>query len=386
MKKILALLLILAMMITLIACTPKDPNEEGDDDPTVDPADVDPTEGGDTDPEAFDYMAEDLTEYLTLGKYEGLEATKEPGVLTDELFENYMNNALAQYSDYVRIYDRPVEEGETVLIDYRGSIDGVDFGGGTAQNQELVASDGQGYIPGFGSGIVGHTPGETFDINVTFPDPYPNNTEFSGKEAVFTIYLHCIVTDEINYVTLDTLTDEFVTDNFDFDSAEQFIQSQREALELEMPYMAQQDMFAQLWQQIIDASEVIKYPEGAVEAKKSEMMEYYEMAAEQYQMSIEELLEYAEIDMEYIETESKAAVKEDLVMYSLIKALDAKVTEEDIAATTAFFCQVYDVSEADIYSIIPKSQMEMTSQFDKVMGVVAEGCNITEVPGTLLAE
>lgn len=80
--------------------------------------------------------------------------------------------------------------GDTVVIDYVGKIDGVAFDGGTAENQTLTLGSGA-YIDGFEDQIVGHHPGETFDINVTFPDDY-GATDLAGKDAVFTITLDSI--------------------------------------------------------------------------------------------------------------------------------------------------------------------------------------------------
>lgn len=82
------------------------------------------------------------------------------------------------------------KNGDTVVIDYVGKIDGEAFNGGTAENQTLVLGSGQ-YIDGFEEQIVGHKVGETFDINVTFPDDY-GVAQYAGKDAVFTVTLDAI--------------------------------------------------------------------------------------------------------------------------------------------------------------------------------------------------
>ncbi len=81
--------------------------------------------------------------------------------------------------------------GDTVNIDYKGYLNGVQFSGGTASDQRIYVSDDSGYIPGFASGIAGHSVGDTFDVNVRFPDNY-QSTELAGQEVVFTMTLNCI--------------------------------------------------------------------------------------------------------------------------------------------------------------------------------------------------
>ena len=107
----------------------------------------------------------------------------------------------------MEVTDRAAATGDTVNIDYAGSIDGVAFDGGTAQGYDLTLGSGR-FIDGFEDQIVGHTPGETFDVVVTFPDPYENNPDLAGKEAVFTTTLN-----SIQETQLPELTDAWVQEN-----------------------------------------------------------------------------------------------------------------------------------------------------------------------------
>ena len=86
-----------------------------------------------------------------------------------------------------------VENGDTVNIDYVGSVDGVEFDGGNTQGMgtDLVIGSGS-YIDDFEEQLIGAHPGDTVEVNVTFPDPYKNNTDLSGKEAVFTVTVNGI--------------------------------------------------------------------------------------------------------------------------------------------------------------------------------------------------
>ncbi len=103
--------------------------------------------------------------------------------------------------------ERAIESGDRVNIDYSGSMDGVVFDGGTAQDQMVTAGTND-FIDDFLYQIIGHKPGETMDVEVTFPDPYQNNPDFAGKDAVFVV--------TINYISeTPELTDGWVQENLD---------------------------------------------------------------------------------------------------------------------------------------------------------------------------
>lgn len=131
--------------------------------------------------------------YVTLGDYKNLEISVEKHVVSDEECDQLL---LAVYQSNVTkenggVLDRPVKDGDIVNIDYVGKKDGVAFGGGTASGASLeIGSDS--YIPGFESGLVGAKPGETRELNLTFPEGYKNNVELAGQAVVFSVTVNFI--------------------------------------------------------------------------------------------------------------------------------------------------------------------------------------------------
>lgn len=120
--------------------------------------------------------------------------------------QSQIDKTLSSYTKTNQITDenRLIEDGDTVNIDYVGSVDGVEFEGGSTDGKGATVTIGvTNFIDGFLDQLIGHAPGENFDINVTFPDPYTNNTDLSGKDAVFNI--------TINYI------EEKITPEFDDD-------------------------------------------------------------------------------------------------------------------------------------------------------------------------
>lgn len=123
--------------------------------------------------------------------------------VTEENIDTYVKqNLLYNASTLPQVTDRAAEMGDIVSIDFVGTVDGEEFDGGSSQDYILELGSGS-FIDDFEDQIAGHTPGETFDVEVTFPDPYDSNPDLAGKDAVFATTL--------NYVA--DLTDEWIADN-----------------------------------------------------------------------------------------------------------------------------------------------------------------------------
>ena len=146
-------------------------------------------------------------DYVTLPDTENFTLSDDATTVSDSDIDNYISsNILSNYKTTNEITNRAAENGDTVNIDFAGSIDGVAFDGGTGSDYDLTLGSGT-FIDGFEDQIVGHRPGETFDVNVTFPDDY-QATNLAGKDAVFATTLNYINED----VTPD-LTDDWVSSN-----------------------------------------------------------------------------------------------------------------------------------------------------------------------------
>lgn len=148
-------------------------------------------------------------DYVTLPEdYNSLTLPTGTDTVTDEDVDSYIeSNILSNFATDEQVTDRAAEMGDTVNIDYVGSVDGVEFDGGSAQGYDLTLGSGS-FIDDFEDQIAGHTPGETFNVEVTFPDPYQNNPDLAGKDAVFVTTLNYI-SESVN----PELTDSWVAEN-----------------------------------------------------------------------------------------------------------------------------------------------------------------------------
>ncbi|MBO5652670.1 MAG: trigger factor, partial [Clostridia bacterium] len=147
--------------------------------------------------------------------YLGIEVEKKVTPVTDEDVDAEITRVRERNARTIEVTDRAAQDGDTVTIDYEGKVDGVAFDGGKADGHDLKLGSGS-FIPGFEDQIVGKQIGETFDVNVTFPEEY-HAKDLAGKAAVFPVTLHAIKATE-----LAELDDEFAKDVSEFDTLEAY--------------------------------------------------------------------------------------------------------------------------------------------------------------------
>lgn len=181
--------------------------------------------------------------YVTLGDYRNLEISVEKSAVSDEACDQLL---LAVYQSNVTsenggIVDRPVAEGDIVNIDYVGKKDGVPFGNGTAYGDNLEIGSGS-FIPGFESGLVGAMPGETRELNLTFPEDYKNNPDLAGQAVVFSVKVNFIQPEMedlkdsvVAAFDIDNIADlkglrQYVYDYLDKSAEQQYLYSMQDAI------------------------------------------------------------------------------------------------------------------------------------------------------------
>ena len=221
-------------------------------------------------------------EYITITQYEKLEVNEpEQTEITDEIVEYYIESLLGENSIRTEIKDRAVENGDIVMINYKGFVDGVEFEGGAADNVELEIGSNT-FIgatddyKGFEEQIIGHKTGEDFNIKVQFPAEYPSE-DLQNAIAVFKIKLNGIYEDDI-----PELNDEFVQT---VSEKSKTVEEYKKEVKEQIKENEKQQIDAQIAYDILDVlvskTEVKKFPEGSVEEKIAEADEYYHSMAMQ---------------------------------------------------------------------------------------------------------
>ncbi len=276
----------------------------------------------------FKYTATvQLKPTVKLGKYTGLQFVRKVKAVTDEEVESSIKQNLEAAGSWEPVEGRPIAEGDKTVIDYSGSVDGVKFDGGTAENQTLVIGS-HNFIPGFEEQIVGMNIGDSKDIKVTFPEDYHEKT-LAGKEAVFAIKLH-----SATYKEVPALDDESVKSISEFDTVDEYRKSIREGLEKSNEEAADQQLENDLIDKITDASEV-EVPECMIEEESKNKIEQFSYQLQYQGLNINDYYKFTgsteeDLIKRYHDSSAKT-VKYQLVMEELIKHIEAlNVTDEEV--------------------------------------------------------
>lgn len=281
------------------------------------------------DKEPMPYSEYDLSEYVEVGTYKGLETKKEEIKVEDFEIKEAIDAKLAAASTTEKVKKGEAHEGDRVNIAYEGKLDGVKFeGGSTGKDGTEITLGSSGYIDGFDAGVIGMKVGETKDLNLTFPTDY-HKADLAGQAVVFTVTL--------NYISVEKPAEydlEFVKKQGNAKSIEEFEKNIKKEILKNKTEMADMNSKSELWNQIMDGSKVLKYPDAELERTKKENDEYYEKYAEQYGITKDEFIQqYTGMDKEAYEKYQKEfaenIVAQELVMYSIVEKEDLGLTKKE---------------------------------------------------------
>lgn len=268
---------------------------------------------------------------IRIKQYKGLEITETVLKVTDEDVEMSIESTLQTLSTKTDITDRPAQEGDLVVIDYEGKLDGVAFDGGTATQQNVEIGAGM-YIPGFEEGIIGHNIGETFDVNVTFPKDY-QATDLAGKAVVFTMTLHSIQEVHVPELTKDLLPRLSETAK----TIKEYKAEVRKQLEESNQASAESANEQAIWNKLLENCVVEKYPDGEVEKFVANVDAQFSEYAAQNNTTAAELFKmyYGVTPEDYVKNSVKMEYAIQLIAEKENITLTAKEYEEGAAEQAA---------------------------------------------------
>ena len=380
-KRIAALLAALAIAagsaFALASCKGDDtPNESGapDSTPAETPAET-PSESDDGDDVTevidFDFMGEDLSKYITLGQYKDLdiEIVAKPEI-TDEIVFAQINADLISVKLCNEVKDRAVTETDTVYISYKGLMDGEEFEGGTGTKDFFTVYDGGGFIEGFAEGIVGAMPGVEVAVEINFPDDYYE--ELAGKPVTFMVTVGHIY--EARELT-DELAAEF-TGN-DETTAESLIAEYRALLEENMNETYETYKLDLVWSRIFESATEIELPADLIKSYYDIDVEYYTSYANAYGMTYEDILEMIGMTDDDIYNRAHDNVLTDMVVYSVVKAENIVLTEEEYQDMLDELAESSGYSKDDIVKVYTRESLTEMFTYTKVYEAAVEWQNYT---------
>lgn len=322
---------------------------------------------------------------VTLGEYKGLEVPKSDVTVTDEDVEAALVREQEKNSRLIDVDDRAVEDGDSIVLDYSGAVDGVKFDGGTAEDADLVIGSGS-FIPGFEEQLIGVAIGESKDVVVTFPEEY-HAEDLAGKEAVFA----CTVK-KIQKKELPALDDDFAQDVSEFDTLEEYKADLRKGMEERKAKAAQTDKENAAVAALIEKCEM-DIPGLMVATQVNQM--YTDMAqrlqAQGLQMSV--YLQYMGMtEPQFLDTlkpEAMNRIKSRLALEAVAKAENIEISDEAIKEEIQKMADAYQMEVEKLEELMSdreKEQMKEDLAVQQAVTLLAENAVEVDAPAEEDAE
>lgn len=318
-------------------------------------------------------------EYVTISEYKGVEIEKEDvAEVTDADVDTEINSRLEAAATSTEVKDRPVQSGDTATIDYVGKKDGKEFEGGSATDYPLEIGSGT-FIEGFEEGIIGHKIGDKFDLNLTFPENY-GNADLAGKPVVFTVTVK-----SIQQKNVPELNDEFVKKNSKKSkTVDEYKKEVKAELEKTNKEKYESSMKEKAWAEVIDNTEVTKYPQDKVDEVKDQYRSQYEQMASYYGVEFSEFIsQYMNMDEdkfnEELDKAAKNSVKQELAAELIAKEMKLTPTDKEYEKIYEDYASQYGFSDVDaMKEQIGEDQLKEMAVQDKVLDWVVDNAKQVE--------
>ena len=289
---------------------------------------------------------------VELGQYKGVEAPKAVVSVSDEEVEAELDRKANEVARIVTV-ERPAQEGDTVLIDYKGLKDGVPFDGGSAEGYELRLGS-HSFIPGFEEQLIGAAAGEEKALNVSFPEDY-HAKELAGAPVVFEVKVH-----EVKETQVPAKDDELAKDVSEFDTLEELKADLRKTLETRKEEEAARAFESALMEKVAEAAKV-DLPNAMIEAEVNSELENFDYQLRSQGMSLEQYSKMLGGDLsgfrKSIRPSAEKQVKLRVVLNAVAEAEGLEVTEEDLAAEYDKLASQYGMEVERLKKVVPAEEI-----------------------------
>ena len=309
-----------------------------------------------------------------LKSYKGLKIEKTVKPVTDEDVDHEIGHVQERNARTVDVTDRAAEMGDTVTFDFDGSVDGVHFDGGKAENYSLKLGSGQ-FIPGFEEQIAGKNIGDEFDVNVTFPEDYQAE-ELKGKAAVFACKLHAISKSE-----LPALDDDFAKDVSEFDTLDEYKADLKAKMEERNAGAADREAEEALIGKLIDNLEA-EIPACMFDNEVENQVRDFDNRLRQQGMELSMYFKYTGMDLEGLREQmrpnAERQVKARLALEAVAKKEKIEASDEDIDAELEKIAKAYNMEVEQVKLYVDRESVAKDITVQKAMEVVKAAAKITE--------
>ena len=304
---------------------------------------------------------------VKLGNYKGVEVEKQTVEVTDSEIDAEIDKLRDQNARNITIEDQPVADGDIIKLDYEGSVDGVPFEGGKAEDAELVIGS-HTFIDNFEEQLIGMNIGDEKEINVTFPEEY-HAEDLKGKAAVFKCKINSITRKE-----LPDADDEFAQEVSEFDTLAEYKEDIKKNLLEKKQKEADAAKEDAAIAKIIETSEM-EIPEAMIDNEARNMAENFAQRVQGQGMPFEQYLKYTGMNakqfVDQMKPQAEKRIQARLVLEAIVKAENIEITPEEIDTEFTTLAEQYKMEKEKVKELIVGKELE-NFKMDFAVGKAAE--------------
>ena len=304
---------------------------------------------------------------VTLGDYKGIEVEKKEAEVSEEEITAEIDKAREANSRLITIEDRATEDGDTVIIDFDGYVDGKQFEGGYAEDYTLVLGS-HSFIDNFEDQLVGKNLGEDVEVNVTFPEEY-HVDELKGKPALFKVKIK-----EIQKKELPELDDDFAQDVSDFDTLDEY----KADVEKNKENQIKREQEDQIIEKIIENAQM-EIPQQMITAQTRQMTQEFAQRLQSQGLSLEQYMQFTGLTpqkmMEDLEPQALKRIQSRLVLEAVVVAENIEASDEEIDKELENMASMYQMEIDKLKELIgddEKKQIGMDLAVQKAVEFVVK--------------
>lgn len=318
----------------------------------------------------------DVKPEVKLGDYKGMEVPKQDITVSDADVDAELEKKRQQQAELVLKEDKPAEKGDTVVIDYEGSIDGKKFDGGSADNYSLELGSGS-FIPGFEDQLIGHNTDDDVDVKVTFPEDY-HAKDLAGKEAIFKVKVH-----EIKEKQLPELDDDFAKDvDEDVDTLAELKDKTKKELQENKDNQAKAAIEDAAINAAVENAEIQDIPQSMLDEDTNRQMQQYLAGMQQQGISPQMYFQITgtkEDDLKkQFAADAEQRVKTNLVLEAIVDDADLAATEDEIKAEISDLAKQYGMKEDQVKNALSEDMLTHDIKIRKAVNLVADSAKQVE--------
>lgn len=308
---------------------------------------------------------------VTLGEYKGIEVEKKIAEVTDEDINAEIDRVRENNSRMITVDDRATQDGDTVVIDFDGYVDGEQFEGGKAEDYSLVLGS-HSFIDNFEEQLVGKNIGDDVEVNVTFPDQYQAE-ELQGKPAVFKVKIK-----EIKVKELPEVDDEFAQDVSDFDTLAEYKEDLKKKLLESAEAAISREKEEAVITKIIENAQM-DIPEPMVDTQTRQMMQEFAQRIQSQGLSLEQYMQFTGLTpqkmIDELKPQALKRIQSRLVLEAVVAAENIEATEEEVQKEIENMASMYQMEADKLKDLMgeeEKKQIGLDVAVQKAVDLVVE--------------